>query len=434
MSSSPDLDEQASRGKGLSSLAQREPATARQPDEVPSAAPKRRLGPWQRGGESRRPQGPTADAAKAADAAEAAGTGVEVRGLTKRYGGRKAAVDALRGVDLAIPVGELAVLLGPSGCGKTTLLRCIAGLEVGQSGTIALNRRLVYRAAPRLSLPPEQRDVGMVFQSYALWPHMTVRDNVAYPLRCRHVSRREVQQKVAEALDAVGLSTFAARYPAQLSGGQQQRVSLARAVVAGSGVILFDEPLSNVDAKVRVEIRRQITELQARIGFTGIYVTHDHGEASELADRIILMDQGSVIQAGAPEELYEAPATPFVARFMGELNEYPGEISREDPRAVSVSTQLGAVRGRPVGDSPGPAGTAAFRHESVELHDTEVSGPNCWPVVIERVTFSAGVARVLVRVGQSGAAMTALAPRHAWSAGDRAWARVPHDRVWVFSE
>ena len=210
---------------------------------------------------------------------------VEVRGLSRTFRSHRAAVVAVDNLSLEVRQGEMLVLLGPSGCGKTTLLRSIAGLETPDSGEIAVNGRLVYSSSKRVLVPPERRGASMVFQSYALWPHMTVGDNVAYALRSQRVEKSEIAGRTASALDTVGCLPFKERFPHQLSGGQQQRVALARAIASHHGVILFDEPLSNVDAKVRERLRIELLELQRRIGFSAVYVTHDQTEAMVIASR-----------------------------------------------------------------------------------------------------------------------------------------------------
>jgi iron(III) transport system ATP-binding protein len=235
---------------------------------------------------------------------------IEISGVNLSYG----ATHVLKDVALSIRPGELFAFLGPSGCGKTTLLRLIAGFAQAQTGRVLLDGKDV---AP---LPPWKRDVGMVFQSYALWPHMTVARNVAFGLEERRLPRAEIERRVAQALELVGLSTFAGRRPAQLSGGQQQRVALARTIAIEPKVLLLDEPLSNLDAKMRVGVRRELRALQQRLGLTTIFVTHDQEEANTICDRIAVMDAGIVRQVGTPMELYERPANLFVAGFLGSAN------------------------------------------------------------------------------------------------------------------
>ena len=244
-------------------------------------------------------------------------------------------------VSLDVSVDEMLVLLGPSGCGKTTLLRCVAGLERPDSGEIYINGQLVFSAARNIFLPPNRRPVSMVFQSYALWPHMSIFENVAYPLRSRGAAAGEIRSRTMEALRVVGLDTLAPQYPGQISGGQQQRVALARAVVAGTGVVLFDEPLSNVDAKVREQLRLEIRRLQQALGFSALYVTHDQSEAMAVADRIAVLGDGNLVQVGTPEEIYNRPNSSYVGRFIGGANIWPCKVTAVDADSIRVATQVG---------------------------------------------------------------------------------------------
>jgi iron(III) transport system ATP-binding protein len=242
----------------------------------------------------------------------AAAAGIELRGVSKRYGDDPGAPLAVNDVSFSIAPGTLTTLLGPSGCGKTTTLRIIAGLESPSAGRVFIGGRDVT------ALGPAERNVSMVFQSYALFPHMDVIANVAYGLEVSGMARRGARERARAAMASVGLTGFDARLPSELSGGQQQRVALARALVLEPAVLLFDEPLSNLDARLRRSMREEIRALQQRLGLTVAYVTHDQGEALAVSDRIIVMDRGVVAQAGAPDELYERPASEFVAGFMGE--------------------------------------------------------------------------------------------------------------------
>ena len=218
--------------------------------------------------------------------------------------------------------GEFVTLLGPSGCGKTTMLRMIAGFEVPTSGEIWIDDRLV--SGGKTFIPPERRDIGMVFQSYAVWPHMNVFDNVAYPLAIRHTAKEEIRARVSRLLEIVHLTQYAGRFPSQLSGGQQQRIALARALLAQPKVLLLDEPLSNLDAKLRESMRFEIKEITGQLGITVVYVTHDQTEAMAMSDRILLINNGIVQQSGTPEEIYNRPANPFVADFLGKVDFFSG--------------------------------------------------------------------------------------------------------------
>ncbi len=243
----------------------------------------------------------------------------EVRAIVRNLGGRRILDD----VSLSIAEGEFVVILGPSGCGKTTTLRLIAGLDMPDGGSISIDGRPVSDPARKLFVPPEQRQIGMVFQSYGIWPHMTVFENVAFPLRVRRVASGPMRAKVEAVLDLVGLAGQGARPATALSGGQMQRVALARALVFDPAMLLFDEPLSNLDLKLRERLRAELKALQRRTGLTSIYVTHDQAEAVELADRIVVMEAGRIVQIGTPEDLYRRPRTRFVAEFIAEANILP---------------------------------------------------------------------------------------------------------------
>jgi iron(III) transport system ATP-binding protein len=251
--------------------------------------------------------------------------------IALRYGDN----EILKGVSVAVPPGKVVALLGPSGSGKTTLLRAVAGLERPHRGTIRVGEKTFFDAAKRIDLPAEARGLGLVFQSYALWPHRTVFENVAYGLELRNASTTAVKLRVGKALSQIGLTQLAGRYPHQLSGGQQQRVALARALVYEPAVILLDEPLSNLDAKLREEARAWLRQLIMSLGLSALLVTHDQIEAMAIADRITLLNAGSVEQEGAPTELYQQPATLFAAEFMGNNNRLDGTlVEKADNRAV----------------------------------------------------------------------------------------------------
>ncbi len=241
---------------------------------------------------------------------------IQIRRLNKNYG----STPILRDVDLDVRQGEFLTLLGPSGSGKTTMLNIIAGILQGDSGSIRL------RGADISHLPPEKRDIAVVFQNYALFPHMTVAQNVAFPLKMRGIGRDECRKRVEDALAIVKLETFAGRYPSELSGGQQQRVALARAQVFGPAIMLMDEPLSALDKRLREHMKTELKLIQQRLGLTVIYVTHDQGEALALSDRIAVMEEGCIAQLSSPQEIYERPASRFVAEFIGEANLMPLEL------------------------------------------------------------------------------------------------------------
>ena len=256
--------------------------------------------------------------------------------ITKSFG-KARAVD---GVTFSVGKGEMVTLLGPSGCGKSTTLRCVAGLESIDGGEIVMAGQIVSSAPRNISIPPERRDIGMVFQSYAVWPHMTVWGNVAYPLQVHKVPKDEVDQRVRQMLALVGLSEMVDRNVTKLSGGQQQRVVLARAMVHNPRMLLFDEPLSNLDARLRVSMRFEIRQLQQRIGVSALYVTHDQTEAMVLSDRVIVMNQGRIEQVGHPLEIYRKPVSAFVASFFGEVNFIEGKIGAFDEPAEQVPVEI----------------------------------------------------------------------------------------------
>ena len=244
---------------------------------------------------------------------------VRIEGLTKRFAGRPPTV-AVDGLSLEIESGEFVVLLGPSGCGKTTTLRSLAGLETPDEGTISLGGQTVLDVRAKVNQPPNKRRIGMVFQSYALWPHMTVRRNIGYPLRARRVAREQSREWIEETAALVDSAALLDRYPAQLSGGQQQRVALARGIVARPDLVLFDEPLSNLDARLRDQVRAHLHELHGRLGFTAVFVTHDQSEALALGDRLAIMKAGRIEQLDTPQRVFDEPATEYVAGFIGMSN------------------------------------------------------------------------------------------------------------------
>jgi spermidine/putrescine ABC transporter ATP-binding subunit len=262
---------------------------------------------------------------------------ISVHDITKRFGKN----EVVGRSSFAIGEGELFTLLGPSGCGKTTLLRLIAGFYTPDEGEIRFDGERVNE------VPPHERGIGMVFQNYALWPHMTVFENVAYGLKLREVGRSEIERRVDGVLDKVRLAGLGARYPGQLSGGQQQRVALARALVLNPKILLLDEPLSNLDAKVRIQVRAEIRKLQKELGITTVYVTHDQEEALTLSDRIVVFNQGRVFQVGTPRELYERPKNRFVADFIGINNLLEGTVRAAESGFLAVDTALGALRALP---------------------------------------------------------------------------------------
>lgn len=287
--------------------------------------------------------------------------GVQLKNIHKAYGN----VKVVKGLNLELKNGEFISLLGPSGCGKTTTLRMVAGLERPTSGEIFIGERCVYNSG--VFIPPEKRNLGMVFQSYAVWPHMNVFDNVGYPLKIRKVKKSIIAEKVNHALGLVKMEELGNRMPNQLSGGQQQRVALARALVMEPDVLLLDEPLSNLDAKLRDDMRVEIKELQKRLGISVLYVTHDQAEAMVMSDKIAVMNKGVIEQFDVPANIYGAPATAFVADFIGSINLIPVKVNAEETgQIVSIGGQKIKIPSGKTQSLDGPQ-TLAIRPEEIHL-------------------------------------------------------------------
>jgi iron(III) transport system ATP-binding protein len=344
--------------------------------------------------------------ARSARAAAAAADGPIVRlsNVSKVFRRADGAdVPAIEDTSLTVEAGEFLVLLGPSGCGKTTLLRSVAGLELPDRGRIEIFGRTVSAPEQGIHVKPEGRALSMIFQSYALWPHMTVFRNVAYPLASRRgarPSRAEVAVQVRRVLDMVGIGALADRYPHQMSGGQQQRVALARALVGGSRLVLFDEPLSNVDAKVREQLRLEMRSMQLELGFAAIYVTHDQGEAMQLADRIAVIDSGRVLQIGPPRELYEHPRSRFVANFIGTSNEITGTVDSVEGGQARVATDIGVVTATATGDlAAGDRAVAFWRPERCHVGTEPAAGANHWRGRLSLSAFVGAHVENVVEVG-----------------------------------
>ena len=349
-----------------------------------------------------------------------------IEDLHLRYG----AVEVLKGIDAAFEEGSVVCLLGRSGSGKTTLLRSIAGLEEPSKGAIRIDGRPVYDAAAKVNLPPERRDLGFVFQSYALWPHKTVFENVAYGLRLRGVSKADLATKVQAALDGVGLGQLAGRYPSQLSGGQQQRVAIARALVYEPPVILLDEPLSNLDAKLREEARIWIRSLIKRLGLTAVFVTHDQAEALAIADQVVLLDGGRLVQSGTPEDLYERPATLFASEFMGTNNTLTLSLERRQGEQAVVSIGghrlMGSLRTGAAQASIGSEARGVIRIEAVRIADG--AGQNRVPAEYETSIYLGNQFEHLFRC--AGQTIRVLSDRR--TGPGIHWLECPAERLWVF--
>ena len=339
---------------------------------------------------------------------------VHVEGLAKQFRVGARTIPAVRGVTFSIPRGAFFTLLGPSGCGKTTILRCIAGLEQPDTGAVWVDGRLVYSRTGGTAVPPHLRDLGVVFQSYAIWPHMTVYQNVAFPLEVRHRPAREIRQRVREVLELVGLAGLETRPAPNLSGGQQQRLALARALVHAPKVLLLDEPLSNLDAKLRAQLGRELRAIQRRVEITTCYVTHDQAEALALSDLVGVMTEGRLVQTGPPQEVYARPRDPFVAGFVGAANLLPGVLQSVNGLAL-VETACGPLRCTPpIGLAPGGDVLLCVRPEDISLttEPPAAAGRNVWRGVLEEIVFGGEsseayvrVAAVSLRVRNSGATL-----------------------------
>jgi iron(III) transport system ATP-binding protein len=315
-----------------------------------------------------------------------------VENLRKFFNSGKSEVQAVHGVSFTVPKGTFFTLLGPSGSGKTTILRCIGGLEIPDTGQIRLGEKIFYSDQRRIALMPEERGIGMVFQSYAIWPHMTVFNNVAFPLKfgLRRFAGSEIKARVDRVLDLVQMAGLAERMATQLSGGQQQRVALARALVSEPDLLLLDEPLSNLDAKLREDMRLEIRRIQKSLGLTTIYVTHDQAEALSMSDRIALLRGGRIVQLGGPRELYEQPKDIFASGFIGTSNQLPGRIAR-----FTAPGKLGSVRvaGQEfacvigAGCQDREQVIVSVRPEDINVRPAIGEGPNAWLGTVRQVVY-----------------------------------------------
>ena len=348
---------------------------------------------------------------------------LSVEGVHKRLG----ANDVLRGVSFSMEQGEIVALLGPSGSGKTTLLRQIAGLDHPDRGRIVVGDEVLFDAAAGTAVPAEERRIGLVFQSYALWPHRTVFENVAYGLKLRGVRGAEVRERVDAVLRQLALGGLAARWPHELSGGQQQRVALARALVYDPRLLLLDEPLSNLDAKLREEARAWLRELIHRLGIAAVMVTHDQAEALAIANRIVLLERGVVAQQGTPQEIYARPASLFAAEFMGTSNRLPGVVAGKSGATARLQGDGFEVTGVLREDlSPGDAAVALVRLEATRL--LEGPGPGALEARLETALYLGDRWDYLFQVGGARLRLWAAAAPGAgpW------WIGLPPESVWIF--
>jgi iron(III) transport system ATP-binding protein len=332
----------------------------------------------------------------------------------------------LKGVSMELHQGEVVSLLGPSGSGKTTLLRAVAGLEQPHHGRIGIDDRLVYDSAGHVDVAAERRNLGLVFQSYALWPHRTVFDNVVYGLKLRHVGAAAAAEKVNGALHQLGLAHLAERFPHQLSGGQQQRVAIARALVYNPPVILLDEPLSNLDAKMREEARAWLRGLIVELRLSALVVTHDQGEAMAMSDRILLLSEGRIEQEGSPEEMYARPRTLFCAEFMGNNNRLPGRIDERRDGAALLAGEGWSLWGTSRGGNAGGDGTGMIRLERVRVADGP--GDNRLKLPLVTSMYLGDRWEHLFHGGELRLRAYGPAPL---PAGEH-WVEIPRDDLWIF--
>jgi iron(III) transport system ATP-binding protein len=323
---------------------------------------------------------------------------IRVVGLAKAFGKVRAVDD----VSFDVAAGSLVSLLGPSGCGKTTTLRLIAGLEQPDAGEVSVGPRVLTSAARGVFVPPEKRQMGMVFQSYAIWPHMTVFENIAFPLRAKRVPSREIRERVMATLESLGLQGFHERPAPLLSGGQQQRVALGRALVANPDVLLLDEPFSNLDARLREEMRLELKEVQARVGVTTLFVTHDQMEAMILSDRVLVMNAGRIAQDGAPQEVYEHPRTRFIMDFLGQVNHVSARVDYTPDGAVARLVDIDGAHVPLPRDQMWRAGDEvilAFRPGDV--HVSPATGNSQWRGVVQSTVYLGERVEYVIQLGAS---------------------------------
>jgi iron(III) transport system ATP-binding protein len=354
---------------------------------------------------------------------------ISIRGLRKWFDSRRGRVEALRGIDLEVAEKEFCVLLGPSGCGKTTTLRCVAGLERPDAGELEIAGAVANSAARGIYIPTEKRDIGMVFQSYAIWPHMNVFNNVAFPLikGRKKIAKNQIANKVRHALKLVQLDGLEERPATDLSGGQQQRVAMARAMVTEPKILLMDEPLSNLDARLREQMRVELRKITKAVGVTTLYVTHDQAEALSLGDKVCVMHDGEIVQTAAPHEVYARPANLFVAQFVGEMNFVQGKVTSP----TQVECPLGILPvSVPSGLSAGSPVTLAIRPEHVKLSSRDGAAASLVGAVASRNYL--GDAALLEVVINGVTLMAKLAGDAEFSIGESASVELPAHRWHVF--
>jgi iron(III) transport system ATP-binding protein len=358
-----------------------------------------------------------------------------IENLTKSYGEVKAVND----FNIVVETGKLLVLLGPSGCGKTTTLRCIAGFERPDTGKITIGDKVVTDPRNGINLPSEKRGLGMVFQSYAIWPHMTVFENVAYGLKMRKWSRADIEERVKKVLDLTGLHGLADRPAPMLSGGQMQRVALARNLAYRPDVLLLDEPLSNLDSKLRERLRFELREIQLRVGFTAVYVTHDQSEAVSLADEIILMKDGLIEQQGTAEDIYNKPKSAFVADFIGAANLIPAVVKGEESNCYLLETpekvQIKAIKNDNV-YKKGQSVKLVMRPENIYLSRKKRDGwsVNSWQGDVVVPNYLGTQTRYVISLNSRRLFVTILGSTQAFQANDKVYVYIPPEEIQILED
>jgi iron(III) transport system ATP-binding protein len=354
---------------------------------------------------------------------------LKVAGLNKSFATDEGPLHVIDNVSFTVPDGHCYALLGPSGCGKTTMLRCVAGLEEPDDGRIEIADTVVYDSLTKVSVPTSQRPIGIVFQSYAIWPHFDVFENVAYPLRVARprIPRSEIQDQVMAVLDLVGMGDLARRPAPRLSGGQQQRVALARAIVRRPKLLLLDEPLSNLDARLREHMRKELADLIERIGITALFVTHDQSEALSLAQRVGVMNEGRLVQQGSPRDVYFAPATAFVAEFIGGSNIVRGTVVSCSGAMAQVALQGdGQVMSIEADAMPGDTVDVLFRPEGIRLSVAPLDGTDVLSGKIAASSFTGAAIEYVVELA-GGARLQVTAPSDIQlGKGTPVWLKVSH--------